>query len=91
MLDAVLADIASTQSMDVTLTASSREKLRKLCLADLSNGGRGIRNKVEKHLINPLARALFDVNAMAGEKLQVEGVLSGNVTTLSLVKAISEG
>jgi hypothetical protein len=89
MLGAVLVDIASTQSMDVTLTISSREKLRELCLADLSNGGRGIRNKVEKHLINPLARALFDVNATAGEKFRIDGLISGNVTTLSLARTIA--
>jgi hypothetical protein len=29
----------------------------------LSNGGRGIRNKVEAHLVNPLARALFGLAA----------------------------
>ncbi len=89
MLDAVLADIASAQGMEVALTPSSRGKLRELCLADLSNGGRGIRNKVEKHLINPLARALFDVNAVAGEKLRIEEVSFGSVTTLILVKANS--
>jgi ATP-dependent Clp protease ATP-binding subunit ClpA len=66
MVDGVLTDIASSQGIRMTIDADPRAQLRTLCLTDLSNGGRGIRNKVEAHLVNPLARALFDQNAQAG-------------------------
>ena len=58
MISSVFADAAS---LGYQLTISDRAKadLKRLCTADLSNGGRGIRNQIEAHLINPLARGLF--------------------------------
>jgi hypothetical protein len=91
MVDAVLADISSGQNIAVTVTHSARDELRALCLSDLSNGGRGIRNKVEAHLVNPLARALFDANAMSGSRFDVRSVASGPVTTLKLVDSSTAG
>lgn len=84
MTETVLSDIASNQGIGITLSDAARNKLKDLCLADLSNGGRGIRNKVEKHLINPLGRALFDLNAASGEGFEITDVDVGTVTTLSL-------
>ena len=52
-VDGVLADVAEGQGIEVVLDGPVRDELRRLCLADLSNGGRGIRNKVESHLLNP--------------------------------------
>ena len=61
MVDTVLADVAANQGISVALGGGeARAALRAACLQDLSNGGRGIRNKVENLLVNPLARALFD-------------------------------
>ena len=85
MVEATLSDIASAQGIAVTLDTASWDLLRALCLADLSNGGRGIRNKVETHLLNPLARALFDADAMSGRSFEVRGVETGSTTTLHLV------
>ena len=47
------------------------EKLLQLCMKNLENGGRGINNIVEKALINPLARHLFDEHVKRGEKRRV--------------------
>ncbi|ASW08556.1 AAA family ATPase [Rhizobium sp. 11515TR] len=55
-----LLDQTRTIGYDVSLSSSAEADLREHCLADLSNGGRGIRNKVEAYLANPLSRALFD-------------------------------
>jgi ATP-dependent Clp protease ATP-binding subunit ClpA len=87
MIESILAGVAEAQGITVTLDAPSRECIRELCLADLSNGGRGIRNKVEMHLVNPLARALFDADARPGGRYEIRGVDadSGGVTTLHLV------
>ncbi|MDN3569860.1 AAA family ATPase [Methylobacterium longum] len=66
-VDEVLRGIAVDQSIEVTIADDARVALRQACLSDLSNGGRGIRNKVESGLISPLARALFDGDAAPGD------------------------
>ncbi len=91
MVASVLADVVASQGIRLTLAAAARESLRELCLADLSSGGRGIRNKVETHLINPLARALFDTEVAAGAELAVLAVERGNAgeTRLHLAAVVS--
>jgi len=81
MVRSVLAD-AEASGYRVTLSAEAWDALRHLCTADLSNGGRGIRNQIEAHLINPLARALFDRDGDA--PATVRRVETGTVTTLVL-------
>jgi ATP-dependent Clp protease ATP-binding subunit ClpA len=83
MVDNLLNDIKSL-GYDVTLSEQARATLRGLCLADLSNGGRGIRNQVEAHLINPLSRGLFDSGAEAGSRFRVLEVQTGASSTLRL-------
>jgi ATP-dependent Clp protease ATP-binding subunit ClpA len=69
MIDALLADLKAA-GFDITISEGVRAELRTLCLADLSNGGRGIRNQVEAHLVNPLSRALFDGEAQPGRLMR---------------------
>lgn len=78
MVGAVLGDIAA-QGMTVVLESESKAALKRRCLQDLSNGGRGIRNQLEAHLINPLARALFDQDAQVGDRFALRGIASGNL------------
>ncbi len=73
MVTGTLKDLAE-QGMDISISADARAELGRKCLADLSNGGRGIRNQVEAHLINPLARALFDQNAASGQRFVVQAL-----------------
>ena len=82
MVDALLNDVGSL-GFDVSLSKSARATLRGLCLADLSNGGRGIRNQVEAHLINPLSRALFDSDAQTGRRYEVQEIITGASTTVT--------
>jgi len=77
MVRAVLDDVAS-QGIAVDLDARSRIALQAQCLGDLSNGGRGIRNQIEAHLLNPLARGLFDQDAAAGDRFVISGIDSGS-------------
>jgi hypothetical protein len=74
MVNSTLADVRETQHVEIRISDTAKEKLRALCLADLTNGGRGIRNMVETHLINPLSRAMFekDSNTRALEIFDVE-------------------
>jgi ATP-dependent Clp protease ATP-binding subunit ClpA len=73
MVDNTFADLFE-QQMDIELAAAARQTLHDLCLRDLSNGGRGIRNQLEAHLLNPLARALFDQDAQAGEQFVIQAL-----------------
>lgn len=83
MLTRLITDMART-GFDITVSSSAREVLREVCLSDLSNGGRGIRNKVEAHFVNPLSRAIFDTDATSGAFI-VEAVEVGPSTSLRLV------
>lgn len=78
MVSGVLADLGQ-QGISITVSASAKESLRTLCLRDLSNGGRGIRNQVEAHLLNPLARALFDLDAVPGDGFVAVGLEPGKL------------
>lgn len=84
MIDSTMADLASEQGIRIILPLDARQKLHDLCLSDLSNGGRGIRNKLEAHFVNPLARTLFDKKAKSGMSFVVSSVESGVVTTIEL-------
>jgi energy-coupling factor transporter ATP-binding protein EcfA2 len=85
MVRSILDDLAATQEITVDFSPVALETLRDLCLEDLSNGGRGIRNKVEVHLVNPLARALFEANSANGGKYCIDGLDVQAVTNLHLV------
>ncbi len=83
MIERLLADTAAT-GFHISVSSSAREALRLACLSDLSNGGRGIRNKVEAHLVNPLSRAIFDTNAIGGSFV-VDEIDIGPSTSIHLV------
>jgi ATP-dependent Clp protease ATP-binding subunit ClpA len=83
MIAALLGDVRAL-GFDVTLAAGARAVLKGLCLADLANGGRGIRNQVEAHLVNPLSRALFDADAKPGGRYEISAVEPGASTSLIL-------
>ncbi|WP_217983778.1 AAA family ATPase [Sphingopyxis sp. GW247-27LB] len=84
MVDAVLSDTKSA-GYDVRMSEAVRGELRMLCIADLANGGRGIRNKIEAHLVNPLARALFDTPPVG--PVAIASLEAGAVTKLILEPA----
>jgi hypothetical protein len=84
MVDSALGDTKSA-GYEVRMDESVRSELRTLCVGDLANGGRGIRNKLEAHLINPLARALFD--AAPTGPVTIARLTAGPITALELVPA----
>jgi ATP-dependent Clp protease ATP-binding subunit ClpA len=79
----VLGDVRAL-GFDVTISEGALASLRQLCLEDLSNGGRGIRNQVEAHLVNPLSRALFDGAAQPGGCYEILAVRPGASSVLTL-------
>ena len=84
MVASVLDDAAAS-GHPVTIAPEAKAALKELCTRDLSNGGRGIRNKIEAHLINPLARALFDRGEEGAAVIRT--IAAGPVTTLDLESA----
>lgn len=82
MLADILSTVRASQQVDVALAAEAEAQLRALCLADLSNGGRGIRNQLEANFVNPLARAVFDMDAAPGSRIHIRGVERGTTTAL---------
>lgn len=74
MVGNILERLMEDQRIRVTLSAEVDAALLARCTGDLSQGGRGIGNRLEAWLINPLARALFDNDVPAGSRLIVEGV-----------------
>ncbi len=85
MVDRVLEDLKSEHRLSLTFTPDASASLEELCISDLSNGGRGIRNQVEAHLVNPLARALFVINPQADSALRITGIKNERgITTLTL-------
>ncbi len=81
MVSNVLEDAAAT-GYALSLAPEARDVLRDLCVADLSNGGRGVRNKIEAYLVNPLARALFDQETKG--PFVIQRIESGAVTSVQL-------
>jgi len=71
------------RELDVTLdfTEHARQQLFAVCTADLRNGGRGIGNKLESNLINPLARRLFDQGFDSGSRVTVTEFHPGDSDT----------
>lgn len=70
MVNATFDDLQG-QNLFIELAPQARQTLHNLCLQDLSNGGRGIRNQLEARLLNPLSRALFDQDAQPGEHFTI--------------------
>ena len=61
MLRNITNRVREEHKIDLVLHDDVREKLRELCIRDLSNGGRGIGNQLESLFVNPLARAMFRI------------------------------
>ena len=59
MLRNVQARVRNEHKVDLAIDEAVRERLQELCTRDLSNGGRGIGNRLESLFVNPLSRALF--------------------------------
>ncbi len=82
MLTSILTALMKDQNITVTLSKRAKSDLEEVCLEDLSNGGRGIRNMIEAYLVNPLSRALFDQNAAENDHF--------NISRISLTETIAE-
>jgi ATP-dependent Clp protease ATP-binding subunit ClpA len=78
ILDTMLANVAErlsvTQNLKLELTPEVRSDLLRRVCERLEFGGRGIGNIVEKVLVNPLARYVFDNDVKGPGMLTVDSI-----------------
>ena len=60
MIANVVARVKTEHKLDLSISIEAMGQIDSWCLKDLSNGGRGIGNRLESILVNPLSRALFE-------------------------------
>lgn len=85
MLQNHLKAIQKQLSITLDIVDTVKTTLKELALKDLSNGGRGIRNKIEYHLITPISRSLFSLNPSKDDALKATAIsvdLTGTTITL---------
>ena len=80
MLGNVVERVQDEHDVTLVIGEQPHEVLVEQCLGDLSHGGRGIGNRLEAVLINPLARALFDFDLTAGQTVTVEQLVEEDGT-----------
>jgi hypothetical protein len=77
--------VAEEHRLTLTLADDALATLREWCTSELDKGGRGIGMALESYFINPLARALFDQEPPAGERVVVAGIQrTGSIVQLDL-------
>lgn len=74
MLANILSRVMDRQQITIILPDAVKEELKNRCIADLTNGGRGIGNQLEAWLINPLSRALFHSEFGPGQTCAIESL-----------------
>lgn len=89
MVDNILSRIKESMGIEVSLSghdsnepyavsAGAYHQLAKLCTENLTDGGRGIGNKLESFLINPLSRELYERSVVKGNAVVIENVTVEN-------------
>ena len=75
MLGNVIFKLKDSHNIDLKLSDKAKEQVFSEICKNLSMGGRGVGNTIEEVLINPLSRALFEINVQQGETITVENIL----------------
>ena len=86
IIDRVLGAVREEHGVEVEIAPGALEFLRKSCIGDWFEGGRGIGNRIESHFINPLSRELFNVEVDAKMVVQSASEVDGK-TRLECVVA----
>lgn len=72
MIANVITRVKAEHKLQLSISPAALEKITSWCLKDLANGGRGIGNRLESVLVNPLSRALFQGESRAeGSKVSI--------------------
>lgn len=70
-VDRVVTTVRRLHGVTVTFSEKARSQLVDLATFDTRNGGRGIVSEIERVLVNPLARELFEQHREPGATLHV--------------------
>ena len=73
-IDNIVARVQKEQKITVLVSPEANQTLIAEAVADLAFGGRGIGSVLESIFVNPLARALFESDTRAGERVSVKAV-----------------
>ncbi|MEM1276726.1 MAG: AAA family ATPase [Pseudomonadota bacterium] len=68
----VIEAVREEHGVEIIITPAAKEELEAACTFELLDGGRGIGNRIESNLINPLSRLLFSKKHV--ETLTITGV-----------------
>jgi energy-coupling factor transporter ATP-binding protein EcfA2 len=74
MLRNVARRLQEELGLKLSMPGAIRDALLARCTGDLSNGGRGIGNALESGFINPLSRALFEIDLEGRSRVVVTGI-----------------
>ena len=85
MLGNIIERVEKSSGITVEISRAARLQIHEIATADLSFGGRGIGNKLESFLVNPLARALFALAPAEGTRVVVEEIRTSNVLVPEVV------
>ena len=86
MLTNIKARIFDIHHQRLEIHPNVLKRLEEFVLSDLSNGGRGIGNRLETCFINPLSRSLFDLELEGRQAITVTSLhIENNVYCLDLL------
>lgn len=75
MLKNIILKLEDERKVKVELRAEVEEKIFQEIVKDLSMGGRGIGNKIERLFVNPLSELLFKLFPKEGEKVVINDII----------------
>jgi len=79
LLDTIVSNLDERRGLRLVVSDQVRKELFETHIREhLDEGGRGIHNRIEEHLINPLAAFLVDEGVQRGATIHVE-VDDGNI------------
>lgn len=73
-LDNIKKRLLKKRNLTLEISETIVEQLLAICTKDLSNGGRGIGNRLETVFLNPLSRALFDLEVAPESRVKITGL-----------------
>ena len=81
-LEKIISTLGENKNIVLQFKKKAKDYITKKALENLENGGRGIGNIIEKHLINPVARYMADNKVTSNCTLTVKEIIEkDNVST----------
>ncbi|MBF0546607.1 MAG: ATP-dependent Clp protease ATP-binding subunit [Candidatus Riflebacteria bacterium] len=71
MLENVRLKLLENNHIQIDIQPEAKKRLFEVCTKNLSMGGRGIGNNIEKLFLNPLSSQLFEIGANEKDKIKV--------------------